>query len=170
MEAAMLLKMVTTKRARKPQETVASGSTEANNKTKYACVVEAHEPTRKRFQLTLPRNPELVVLLLLPRLVLFWFVLSSLECCTLAGGPGSSRIISSRRRSYSLEVETRKEDGTIETGFRGARSPKHKCIWQIAHEATLSWMTVATRYPVVACRLIWEKCGDMAAPRVRTGQ
>ena len=46
------------KRARKPQETVASGSTDTNNKTKYACIVEAHESTRKRLESTLPSNHE----------------------------------------------------------------------------------------------------------------
>ena len=59
-EAAMTSKTETTKRARKPQESVASGSTEPNKKTKYACIVEAHESTRKRFRFTLPRNLELV--------------------------------------------------------------------------------------------------------------
>ena len=46
------------KRARKPQETVASGSTDPNKKTKYACIVEAHESTRKRLESTLPSNHE----------------------------------------------------------------------------------------------------------------
>ena len=59
-EAAMTSKTETTRRARKPQEFVASGSTVPNKKTKYACIVEAHESTRKRFRFTLPRNLELV--------------------------------------------------------------------------------------------------------------
>ena len=106
-EAAMLLKMVRTQRARKPQETVASGSTEPYKNTKYACIVEAHESIRKRFQITLPRNPELV------RFLCCCHVLScfgsfghSSECCTLAGRPDSSRIISSHLitgRSYSFK-------------------------------------------------------------------
>ena len=35
--------------------------------------------------------------------------------------------------------------------------------------ATMSSMTMATRYPVVACPLIWEICGDMAAPPKKAG-
>ena len=57
MEAAMPCKMETRKRARKPQETVASESTDSRKK-KYACIVEAHESTRKRLESTLPRNHE----------------------------------------------------------------------------------------------------------------
>ena len=53
-EAAMPCKMETRKRARKPLETVASGCTESNKKTKRACIVEAHESTRKRLESTLP--------------------------------------------------------------------------------------------------------------------
>ena len=58
MEAAMHCKMEIRKRARKPQETVASGSTDPNKKTEYACIVEAHESTRNRLETTLPRNQE----------------------------------------------------------------------------------------------------------------
>ena len=54
---AMPCKMETRKRARKPQETVASESTDSHKK-KYACIVEAHESTRKRLECTLPRNHE----------------------------------------------------------------------------------------------------------------
>ena len=36
--------------------TVASGSTDPNKKTKYACIVEAHVSTRKRLESTRPRN------------------------------------------------------------------------------------------------------------------
>ena len=49
-------KMEIRKRARKPQETVASGSTDPSKNTEYACMVEAHESTRKRMESTLPRN------------------------------------------------------------------------------------------------------------------
>ena len=58
MEAATHCKMEIRKRARKPQETVARRSTDANKKTEYACIVEAHESTRKRLEFTLPRNQE----------------------------------------------------------------------------------------------------------------
>ena len=54
MEAAMACEMET----RKPQETVASESTDSHKKTKYACNVEAHESTRKRLESALPRNHE----------------------------------------------------------------------------------------------------------------
>ena len=50
MEAAMPCKMGTRKRARTPQETVASESTDSRKKTKYACIVEAHESARKRVE------------------------------------------------------------------------------------------------------------------------
>ena len=46
MEAAMPCKMETRWRARKPQETVASESTDSRKKTNYTCIVEAHESTR----------------------------------------------------------------------------------------------------------------------------
>ena len=55
-EAAMPCKMVTRKRARKLRKTVASGDTHPHKKTKYACIVEAHESTRKRLESTPPRN------------------------------------------------------------------------------------------------------------------
>ena len=54
----MLCKMVTGKRAWKLRETVASENTNPHKKTKYACVVEAHESTRKRLESTLLRNHE----------------------------------------------------------------------------------------------------------------
>ena len=56
MEAAVPCKMVTRKRARKQQETVASENINTHKKTKYACIVEAHESTRNRLESTLPRN------------------------------------------------------------------------------------------------------------------
>ena len=58
MEAAMPCKMDTRKRARKPQETAASECTDSHKKTMYACIVEAHESTRKRLESTLPRYHE----------------------------------------------------------------------------------------------------------------
>ena len=58
MESALPCKMDTRKRARKPQETVASECTDSHKKTMYACIVEAHESTRKRLDSILPRNPE----------------------------------------------------------------------------------------------------------------
>ena len=58
MEAAMPCKMEIRKRARKPPETVASGSTDPNKKTQYACIVEAHESKRKRLESALPRIHE----------------------------------------------------------------------------------------------------------------
>ena len=83
--------------------------------------VGAQNPTRKQSMLVLLKlmSPQesvsdslfeeilsLLVFVLLPRLVLFWFVWSSRECCTLAGRPDSSRMISSHLitgRSYSFE-------------------------------------------------------------------
>ena len=56
MEAATPCKMAIRKRAMKPQETVASGSTDPKKKSKYAFFVEAHESTRKRLESSLPRN------------------------------------------------------------------------------------------------------------------
>ena len=56
MAVAMPCKMETRKRARKPQEIVASESTDSHKKTKYACFVEAHESTMMRLESTLPRN------------------------------------------------------------------------------------------------------------------
>ena len=56
MEAAVLCKMATRKRAWKLRETVASANSNLRKKTKYACIVEAHESTRKRLESTLPRN------------------------------------------------------------------------------------------------------------------
>ena len=54
MEAAKPCKMGTRKRLRELQETAATGITESNGKTKYACIVEAHESTKKRLESTLP--------------------------------------------------------------------------------------------------------------------
>ena len=48
--------METRKRFLELRETVASGDTHPHKKTMYACIVEAHESTRKRLQSTLPRN------------------------------------------------------------------------------------------------------------------
>ena len=42
------------KGVRELRETAASGITESNRKTKLACLVEAHESTRKRLESTLP--------------------------------------------------------------------------------------------------------------------
>ena len=52
----MPCKMETRKRLKELQETVASGDTHPHKKTKYACIVEAHESTRKRLESTPPRN------------------------------------------------------------------------------------------------------------------
>ena len=49
---------VTRKRSKELRETVASGDTHPHKKTKCACIVEAHESTRKRFESTLSRNPD----------------------------------------------------------------------------------------------------------------
>ena len=46
------------KRAWKLQETSASENTNPREKTKYACIVEAHESTRKHLQSAHPRNYE----------------------------------------------------------------------------------------------------------------
>ena len=54
----MPCKMRTRKRAWKLRETEASENTNPGKKTKYACVVEAYESTRKRLESTLPRNHE----------------------------------------------------------------------------------------------------------------
>ena len=54
--AVALQDMVTRKRAREPQEIVANESTDSSKKTKYACIVEAHESTRRRLESTLPRT------------------------------------------------------------------------------------------------------------------
>ena len=56
MEAALPCKR--RQEARKPRETVASESTNSRKKTKYACIVEAHESTRKLLESTLRRNLE----------------------------------------------------------------------------------------------------------------
>ena len=37
---------------------MASGDTHPYRKTEYACIVEAHESTRKRLESTLPRNDD----------------------------------------------------------------------------------------------------------------
>ena len=63
--AAVPFEMETRKPARKPQESVASGRTEHNKKTKYACIIEADESTRKLLEYAVPRNRELVVFALL---------------------------------------------------------------------------------------------------------
>ena len=91
--AAMPFEMETRKRARKPQESVASGRTEPNKKSKYACIIEAHESTRKLLEYALPRNHELVdFALLTSSLVLVRFVFTRmLYDCWAAR---SSRIIS----------------------------------------------------------------------------
>ena len=59
MEAAVLCKMGTKKRSNKSRKT-ANETKESNNiqKTKRACIVEAHESTRRRLESTLPRNHE----------------------------------------------------------------------------------------------------------------
>ena len=57
MESAILCKMGTKKRSMKLRET-ARETTESNKETKHACIVEAHESTRKRLESTLPRNHE----------------------------------------------------------------------------------------------------------------
>ena len=57
MEAATC-KMVTRKRLRKLRSAVASENTNPRKKTKYACIVEAHESRRKSLEYTLPRNHE----------------------------------------------------------------------------------------------------------------
>ena len=49
-EAAMLCNMGTRKRAWKLRETVTSENTNPGKITKYACVVDAHESTRKRME------------------------------------------------------------------------------------------------------------------------
>ena len=54
----MPCKMRTRKRAWKLRETEASENTNPGKKTKYACVVEAYESTRKRLESTLRRNHE----------------------------------------------------------------------------------------------------------------
>ena len=48
--------MGTRKRCKELRETVASGDTHPHKKTKFACIVEAHESTRKRLESTPPRN------------------------------------------------------------------------------------------------------------------
>ena len=57
-EAALLCKMGQEKRLGKLWETVASENTYSRKKTKCACIVEAHESTRKRLESTLTRNHE----------------------------------------------------------------------------------------------------------------
>ena len=57
-EGAMPCKMGTRMRSRELQETAARRITESNRKTKYACIVQAHESTRKRLESTLPGNRE----------------------------------------------------------------------------------------------------------------
>ena len=54
----MPCKMETRKRLRKLRETVASGNTNPDKKTKNACIEEAHELTRKRLESTLPGSHE----------------------------------------------------------------------------------------------------------------
>ena len=56
METAMPCEVWRRRRASKPQETGASGSTDPKKKTKYACIVEAHKSTRKGLESALPRN------------------------------------------------------------------------------------------------------------------
>ena len=58
MGAAMPCKMERRKRARKLRETVTGENTNSRKKTKKACIVEAHESTRKRLEPTRPRNHE----------------------------------------------------------------------------------------------------------------
>ena len=58
MEAVMPCKMGTRKRLRKLRAAVASENTNPRKKTKYACIVEAHETTSKSLEYTLPRNHE----------------------------------------------------------------------------------------------------------------
>ena len=57
MEAAVLHQLITKTRSKKVRETD-SETKESNKiqKTKYACIVEAHETTRKRLESTVPRN------------------------------------------------------------------------------------------------------------------
>ena len=56
MEAAMPCMMGTRKRLRELQEIAVRRITESDRKTKYACIVEAHECTRKRLESTLLGN------------------------------------------------------------------------------------------------------------------
>ena len=58
MEAAMPCKMRARKRLRELQDTAASRITESNRKTKVACIVEAHESTRKRLESRPPKDHE----------------------------------------------------------------------------------------------------------------
>ena len=58
LEAAIPCKMGTRKRFKEQRENVASADTHPHEKTKYACIVEAHESTRKRLESALPRNHE----------------------------------------------------------------------------------------------------------------
>ena len=44
------------KRWKELRETLAGGDTHPHKKTKYACVVGAHDSTQKRFESTLPKN------------------------------------------------------------------------------------------------------------------
>ena len=57
-EAALPCKMETRKRAWKLRETVASEDTNSHKKTKYVCIVEAHESTSKLLESALPRKYE----------------------------------------------------------------------------------------------------------------
>ena len=57
-EAAMPCKMGTRKRLRKLRGTVSTEDTNPRKKTKYGCIVEAHESTRKCLESTLPRDHE----------------------------------------------------------------------------------------------------------------
>ena len=52
----MPCKMETRNRFNELRETVASGDNHPQKKTKHACIVEAHESTRKCLESTLPRN------------------------------------------------------------------------------------------------------------------
>ena len=56
MEASMFCMMGTRKRLRELQEIAARRITESNRKTKYACIVEALQCTRKRLESTLLGN------------------------------------------------------------------------------------------------------------------
>ena len=58
-EAAVPCEMETRKRARKLRETVPRENANSHKKTKYACIVEAHESTRKRLEST-PRSTCLI--------------------------------------------------------------------------------------------------------------
>ena len=81
------------------------------------------------------------------------------------------------KRGLHLPQEETSPGGQCEGGHGGllggyrdgldgvSTSPKHNRTRQVALGAILGSMTMATRYPVVVCPLIWEKCGDMAAQK-----